>query len=743
MSMVSLTAAADWPRWRVRVAGWCPRLNGRRAMPDSSSRPPRASRRWRWGWWVLVLVGLAGAGLASVWLFLIFKKQSGQPNSAAFLAVAGFLAAAAQVVLAGLQLRQGSRPVSAEPLVPHEWRERKARDQLRRHLGRQDRLRRMDDPATSALALRVHPAIGLPQPPEPTAALRAQTYSRPGRRRRLLSRPRRGRPGGVQTLDRDLPTFVSRDRGPEITSWMREAREDGGFFVLVGDSSVGKTRLLYETARDVLPDFAVLAPDLGDGDLVNSIAGACFPLPKLIVWLDELQRFLDGPYLTPGSIPITAAAVRHLLDAPTPVVMLGAMWPEHATQLHATEPDPDTGGQRLRYPHAADILGGDRVRQETLASFSGTEREAAARLSSGDPRLAKALADQDYNVTEVLAGAPQLIARYEQASEEQQAVLNAAIDARRLGIQGPLTCTLLRAAARGYLSTLHPDDTWLDPALAELTRRDRLQDHATAPLIPVLNEEKSEILGNTVADYLMQHASRERHYTRVPASTWDALIGHIRDPADTVRLADSARYRLLYRYAIPLYRRAADAGDGAAALRLAGRLAERGDLDEAAQLLRDLDGAGDPWAAQELAGLLAKRGDLDELRAWADAGDGWAVEELAGRLAERGDLDELRARADAGDWWAASRLADLLAERGDLDELRARADADDFAAASLRLADLLAERGDLDGLRARADAGDFAASLRLPDLLIKQGRGEEAERLRRFGLNPDGSIACA
>jgi len=45
--------------------------------------------------------------------------------------------------------------------------------------------------------------------------------------------------------------------------------------------------------------------------------------------------------------------------------------------------------------------------------------------------------------------------------------------------------------------------------------------------------------------------------------------------------------------------------------------------------------------------------------------------------------------------------------------------------------------------RARADAGDENAARRLADLLMKQGRGEEAERLRRFGLNPDGSIACA
>jgi hypothetical protein len=56
-------------------------------------------------------------------------------------------------------------------------------------------------------------------------------------------------------------------------------------------------------------------------------------------------------------------------------------------------------------------------------------------------------------------------------------------------------------------------------------------------------------------------------------------------------------------------------------------------------------------------------------------------------------------------------------------------------------------RGDLDGaeqvLRARADAGDRDAAVRLPPLLIKQGRSDEGERLRRFGLNPDGSIAGA
>ncbi len=55
--------------------------------------------------------------------------------------------------------------------------------------------------------------------------------------------------------------------------------------------------------------------------------------------------------------------------------------------------------------------------------------------------------------------------------------------------------------------------------------------------------------------------------------------------------------------------------------------------------------------------------------------------------------------------------------------------------AANQLAELLAGRGELD---AWADADDEAAASRLPALLIKQGQGEEAERLRRFSLNPDG-----
>jgi hypothetical protein len=313
------------------------------------------------------------------------KQQNGHSGGAGeFLAVGGFVAAVSQVILAWLQLHQGhGKPV--ELLTPHERRERDARDRLRVHLAR---LRRIDDPATRGLALRVHPAIDLLQPAASSAAASLVARSQPASWRRLLLGPRHGRPNGARAPDRDLPAFVDRDKGPEIRDWMRQARDTGGFLLLVGDSCVGKTRLLYEAAREVLGDFEVLVPDLGGGDLINGVADATFRLPRLIVWLDELQRFLDGPYLISGSTPITTTTVRHLLDAATPVIIVGTLWPEHAARLRATEPDwqqptepdqqqPTEPDRQPRYPKAFDILIDRRLHEITLHTFSAHERHTA------------------------------------------------------------------------------------------------------------------------------------------------------------------------------------------------------------------------------------------------------------------------------------------------------------------------------------------------------------------------------
>ena len=515
------------------------------------------------------------------------------------------------------------------------------------------------------------------------------------------------------------PEYVSRDvdtaehgvRGKTLAAAGR-----GGFVLLVGGSSVGKTRCAAEAVKALLPDWWLVHP-AGPAEMARLAAA---PPGRTVVWLDELQRYLDGEH------GLTGGLVRALLGGP--VVLIATLWPERYAAYTAV-PAPGGADPHAREREVLDLAAVIRISGE----FSPAEQDRARAAAGRDRRLALALGAAGYGLTQTLAAAPQLVARWEGARDGSPygwAVLTAALDAARLGARAPLSADLLRAAAPGYCTSAQQataPGNWFEQALAYATTRL----HGAAAALSVAGVGMGQVAGYTAADYLLQHASGERRIARVPASTWDALLLHLRDPADAVRLADSARGRLLYRYAIALYRYAidADADGGYAARRLASLLAERGDLDEAIQILDVRADAGDRDAATQLASLLYDRGDLDGLRARADAGDVYAADRLADLLYDRGDLDELRARADAGDGSTAFRLASLLAERGDLDEaiqtLDARAAAGDLDERPGRILSLLYGRDDLDELRARADAGDVYAARQLALLLADRGDLQE------------------
>ena len=510
------------------------------------------------------------------------------------------------------------------------------------------------------------------------------------------------------------PEYVPRDADTAqfgVRARVAAAAERGGFVLLVGGSSVGKTRCAAEAVRALLPDWWLVHP-AGSAEVA---ALAQVPMPRTVVWLDELQRYLDGEH------GLTGGMVRTLLGPPHHAVIIGTLWPDRYTAYTAV---PAPGGQD---PHARERQVLDLAAViRTAPSFSPAEQERARAAAGRDMRLKIALESAGYGLTQTLAAAPQLVARWEDAqtaSPYAWAVLTAALDAARLGARAPLDADFLRSAAVDYCTSQQQAEAphnWFEQALAYATEK---LHGAVAALSPA-GSGMGKITGYTVADYLTQHASRERYYARVPASTWDALTSHTHDPADATRLADSARNRLLYCYAIPLYRGAADAGDRHAARRLTWLLEERGDLDGLTQVLHARAEAGDMDALVWLVRLLARRGDLDGLRALADTGDEDAAFAWAKLLARRGDLDGLRDLADAGNKRAARQLTWLLEERGDLDGLtqvlRARADAGDMDAL-VWLVRLLARRGDLDGLRALADAGNKRAARQLTWLLDERG----------------------
>jgi hypothetical protein len=558
------------------------------------------------------------------------------------------------------------------------------------------------------------------------------------------------------------PEYVPRDVDAAefgVRAKVKEAAQRGGFVLLVGGSSVGKTRCAAEAVKALLPDWWLVHPD-GPAE-VTVLAQA--PPQRTVMWLNELQDYLDG------EDGLTGAVVRALLDAAHPAVIIGTLWPDRYAAYTAV-PVPGAADPHARERQVLDLAAVIRIDPE----FSAAEQDRARAAAGRDRRLAVALETAGYGLTQTLAAAPQLVARWEDAktaSPYAWAVLTAALDVARLGARAPLSTDFLRAAAPGYCTKEQQAEApkkWFKKALAYATAKL----HGAAAALSPAGAGMGQTAGYTAADYLIQHASRERRSARVPASTWDAILSYIRDPADAAELADSARNRLLYTYAIPLYRHATDAGHGHAAWQLAWLLAERGDLDEATQIMEARADAGDVTAVIRLERLLTEFGDLDRatqvLDARADAGDKMAAFELARLLAKRGDLDGLRARADAGNVPAALQMADLLTKRRDHDGaeqiLRPHAAGNAQAARALAtllawhnlegaaqilrphadvggkdavrklnglLARLLARRGDLDGLRARADAGDEEAPLELARLLEWRGDLDGAKRILR------------
>ncbi len=93
-------------------------------------------------------------------------------------------------------------------------------------------------------------------------------------------------------------------------------------------------------------------------------------------------------------------------------------------------------------------------------------------------------------------------------------MLTAALDVARLGGRAPLSPDLLPAAS-GYCTSqqqAEAPDNWFEQALAYATKKLR---GATA-LSPA-GTGMRQLAGYTVADYLVQHASRERRYACQPA----------------------------------------------------------------------------------------------------------------------------------------------------------------------------------------------------------------------------------
>ena len=349
-----------------------------------------------------------------------------------------------------------------------------------------------------------------------------------------------------------LTCYVQRDADTEdgeLWKAVKDAAEGGGFVVVTGDSSVGKTRSLYEVVRKQFPDWWLLHPR--DAEQINEIASKLSGAQRIVLWLDELQRYFGGER------GLTAATIRDLLNAKH--VLVGTISAGH--RLEYTTGPPRNGPDPIANERA--ILGDLATVVRLEGEFTQAEHQRAQKLAETAPSIRRALAAAaDYGLTQTMAAAPQLITCWTDADPYAKAVMNAAIDAARFGVRCPVPGGWLRAAAPGYCTDRQraaPPRNWFQTAL----------DYATTPLhgtvqalgeVALAGTTMGEASGYAVADYLLEYASHQRAGLSGPTSLWENLADHVTDPDDLDRLAAAAHEQGFLRLAAVLCKRAVLAG---------------------------------------------------------------------------------------------------------------------------------------------------------------------------------------
>ncbi|MEV4326769.1 hypothetical protein AB0J37_31430, partial [Microbispora rosea] len=520
----------------------------------------------------------------------------------------------------------------------------------------------------------------------------------------------------------ELPAYVPRAHDEALAQMVRQVQTGASrLVVLVGDSSTGKTRTLWEAVR-TLPEPWRLWHPIEPSRPAAVLTELRSIGPHTVVWLNETQHYL----LTadPAVGERIAGGLRELLRARErgPVLVLGTLWPAYWKTLtaipHTGQPDP--------YAQARELIKSASIRLPE--SFAGADLDAAGRqtANTGDLRLAEALRRApEGRLTQYLAGGPALLELYDNAEPGARAVLDAAIDARRLGHGPALPRLLLVEAAPGYLSDEQwhlLDDDWLERAFAYLT------DHrpcrgARPPLAlikprPGTGHAPAAHSGGEpayrLADYLEQHGSRTRRFLCPPATFWNAATRHAASVSDHRAFARAARDRGRHRHAFALYRAVADAGDTTALRELTRIREQAGDHEGAERLARAAADAGDTIALWDLA------------RTWEEAGDHEGAERLARALNDAGRTSALYSltemRKQTGDHEGAERLARAAADAGDVLTL-------------YNLARTRDQAGDLERAerlyQAAADAGFTSALIDAFCMRELAGDHESAERLAR------------
>ncbi|MFF2126135.1 tetratricopeptide repeat protein [Streptomyces olivochromogenes] len=524
--------------------------------------------------------------------------------------------------------------------------------------------------------------------------------------------------------------------------------------MLVGASSTGKTRACWEALKQLPADWRLwhpIDPDRPQAALADLERVG----PRTVVWLNEAHHYL----LSRHHGEAIAAGLRTLLadDSRAPVLVLGTIWAglEYVEPLTRTpalnEPDP--------YNQARRLLAGQQLHVPSSFEHSAIE----ALRTSADPRLAAAARfASDGMVAQYLAGAPDLLTLYNAAGPETRALLQAAMDARRLGHPHGIPLPFLAAAAEAYLTDTDwdlADDNWLEQALAALTTSVK---GARGPLHPLkrprgarTHDPRLVPQAYRLADYLDQYGRTERLLDPVPELFWQAARTHC-SPETAGVLASEAANRGVTKDACALWIRA-ERYDLAAEL-----LAEAGRLTEALGWFERAVSQGRTHCLAHAGDRLISDGRWDEALRWYERAFHAGHLEISRRVADQ--LVQAGLVQEALRWYereietdhreALPHAAQQLVAAGLLDQagppwslrLETPAQADHWAAKSTEWYTKAISDGNAAALRQATDGparpGHSAEALGWFEIAAQAGR-TEALQLAAEHLANEGQVAAS
>ncbi|MFE6870391.1 tetratricopeptide repeat protein [Kitasatospora sp. NPDC057692] len=366
-------------------------------------------------------------------------------------------------------------------------------------------------------------------------------------------------------IDR-VPAYVPRDADAEL----RESLARGGFVLLVGDSTAGKSRSAWEAMRATLGDHLLLAPK--DREALPAIVALAARERRCVLWLNDLEGYLGPGGLRREDLGRLFGAGGHHR------VVLATL--RTAEEALLTGEDDDRGAPK----QAAEVVRqAHRVYLPRLFSAAETER---ARLRAWDRRIESALTlGGGYGLAEYLAAGPELLRLWQDAwspntsahapgHPRAAALVTAAVDVRRAGHSASMPRALVEAAHTYYLERsggdrLRPEP--LDEAWEWATRPRR----ATTALLQPSGDHVR------VFDYLLDVTQRAAGPADPVPEPVVRLIVTGADPAEAERAAATAYAQGRYELAVVGWRRAAavpgpealnSRNNAARALRRLGRL---------------------------------------------------------------------------------------------------------------------------------------------------------------------------